>query len=69
MLGHELLEHVLLLLLLTCGQAELLLALIPHHLLHSLARLGIQVSQLGIFRHHLQSMMVLMQLSCITNPT
>ncbi len=52
-LAHELLQHLLLLGLLAGGQAHLLLALVPHHLLHRLPRLRIQIRQLGVLRLHL----------------
>jgi hypothetical protein len=50
---HELLEHVLFVLLLRGGQAHRLLALVVHHLLHSLARVPVKVAELAILRLHL----------------
>ena len=40
---HELLQHVLLLLLVRGGQTHLLLALVVHHLLNQAARLAVQI--------------------------
>lgn len=47
---HSLLEYVLLLAILTGGQAHFLLALIVHHFLHHAARLSIQIGQFRWFR-------------------
>mmetsp|Transcript_17310 Transcript_17310/g.53785 ORF Transcript_17310/g.53785 Transcript_17310/m.53785 type:complete len:236 (+) Transcript_17310:204-911(+) len=48
MLRHELCKHVLLLLLLGRGQPELLLPLVVHHLLDRLARLAVEVREVGV---------------------
>mmetsp|Transcript_18850 Transcript_18850/g.48582 ORF Transcript_18850/g.48582 Transcript_18850/m.48582 type:complete len:235 (+) Transcript_18850:284-988(+) len=46
---HELLEHILLVLLLRCGQPHLFLPLVVHHLLDSLAGLAVEVGELRVF--------------------
>mmetsp|Transcript_5548 Transcript_5548/g.12094 ORF Transcript_5548/g.12094 Transcript_5548/m.12094 type:complete len:349 (-) Transcript_5548:261-1307(-) len=53
MLLHELFEHVLLGLLLARGQPSSLLPLIEHHLLDRLARVAVQVGELGVLGLHL----------------
>lgn len=50
---HELLEHILLLLLVGSGLAHGLLSLVVHHLLHSLSSLAIQVTELAVLGLHL----------------
>jgi hypothetical protein len=49
-LSHELLEHVLLLLLVAGWLAQLLLPLVEHHLLNHTPGLSIQITQLAILR-------------------
>lgn len=50
---HELLQHVLLVLLLRCGQTSSFLALVVHHLLHGLSGVAVQVRQLAVLGLHL----------------